>query len=223
MAPVDDLLPIFPLSNVVLFPKVKTPLHLFEPRYRQLAREVLDGDRRIGMTVVRPEHADEMGGNPPLFPIGCCGVVTESQRLPDGRYNIVLLGRERFRIVGEEKPEGDRLYRVARVQTLEDPYGEGDRTRVASLRTSIVENVGVLVRHTKSDRANQLDPDLFAGIDDETFVNTLCNGLAFPVEEKQVLLEANSIAERFARLAAYLSFRRAEIEGRGGSGSRTLH
>jgi Lon protease-like protein len=223
MPPDVEMLPIFPLSNVVLFPKVKTPLHLFEPRYRQLAREVLDGDRRIGMTVVRPEHTDEMTGSPPLFPIGCSGIVTESQQLPDGRYNIVLLGQERFRIVGEEESRSDRLYRVARVQPLEDDYSEGDRTRVASLRTSIVENVGVLVRHTKSERANQLDPELFAGIDDETFVNTLCNGLAFTVEEKQRLLDADSIAERFARLAAYLSFRRAEIDGRKGSGSRTLH
>ena len=63
----SELLPIFPLSNVVLFPRVKTPLHLFEPRYRQLARDVLQGDRRVGMVVVRPEHIDEMPGDPPIF------------------------------------------------------------------------------------------------------------------------------------------------------------
>jgi Lon protease-like protein len=223
MASEGDTLPIFPLSNVVLFPKVKTPLHLFEPRYRQLARDVLDDGRRIGMTVVRPEHVDEMAGNPPLFPIGCCGLVTESQQLPDGCYNIVLLGGERFRIVGEDEPRDDRLYRVARVQALEDTLAEGDHTRIASLRTSIVESVGVLVRHTQPERATQLDADLFTGVDDETFVNTLCNGLAFPVEDKQRLLEADSVVERFARLAACLSFRRAEIEGRKGSGSQTLH
>ena len=219
----DERLPIFPLSNVVLLPKVKTPLHLFEPRYRQLARDVLADGRRIGMTVVRPEHADEMAGNPPLYPIGCCGLVTESQRLPDGRYNIVLLGEDRFRIVDEDEATDERLYRVARVRTLDDIYPQSDRAGIASLRASIVETVGVLVRHTQPERASQLDADLFAGIDDETFVNTLCNGFAFPVEEKQGFLEADSIADRFARLAACLSFRRAEIEGRKGSGTRTLH
>jgi hypothetical protein len=118
----SERLPIFPLSNVVLFPRVKTPLHLFEPRYRQLARDVLQGERRIGMVVVRPEHVDEMPGDPPIYPIGCAGVITESQRLPDGRYNLVLLGEHRVRIVGEEPRGESQLYRVAQVVRLPEPY-----------------------------------------------------------------------------------------------------
>lgn len=217
---VEDL-PIFPLSNVVLFPRVQTPLHLFEPRYRQLARDVHAGARRIGMVVVRPEHVMDMAGDPPVFPIGCCGVITESQRLPDGRYNIVLLGEWRFRIVAEPPREGERLYRTARVRRLDEPYDPGERERVARLRATIIENVGALVRQTQPERVGTLSPEVFAGVDDETLVNSLCNAFAFPVEEKQSLLEADSVPERFARLASVLSFRRAELEA--GRGRSRLH
>jgi len=211
-----ERLPLFPLSNVVLFPRVETPLHLFEPRYRQLARDVLAGERRIGMAVVHPDHLGEISGDPPLLPVGCCGVVTESQRLTDGRYNIVLLGEHRFRMLGEDERDSERLYRVARVARLEDPYPPGERDRVARLRANIAENVVVLIRRTQPEHAAALDPELFAGVDDATLVNSLANTLALPPEEKLRLLEAESIPERYARLASALSFWRAELEESGG-------
>ena len=206
-----DQIPIFPLSNVVLFPRLATPLHLFEPRYRQLARDVLAGAGQIGMVVVRPEFADEMLGDPPVFPVGCAGTVTESQRLPDGRYNIVLRGEYRFRVLEEQPRSEPQLYRVARVQTLDEVYHDGDHERVARLRTKIIEDVGVLVRETQPERADSMRADLFAGVDDTTLVNLLSNAFALPVEDKQGLLEADSIPERYARLATLLSFQRAEL------------
>ena len=217
-----ERLPIFPLSNVVLFPRVKTPLHLFEPRYRQLARDVLQGERRIGMVVVRPEHVDEMPGDPPIYPIGCAGVITESQRLPDGRYNLVLLGEHRVRIVAEEPRSESQLYRVAQVVRLSESYPDTERTRVARLRAAIVADVGMLVRQAQPDRSHAFDPELFAGVDDETFVNAVANAFAFPAEEKQALIEAESVPERYARLASALSFQRLELDGVPG-GRRHLH
>ena len=218
----SELLPIFPLSNVVLFPRVKTPLHLFEPRYRQLARDVLQGERRIGMVVVRPEHVDEMPGDPPIYPVGCAGVITESHRLPDGRYNLVLLGEHRVRVVAEEPRVESRLYRVARVVRLQDSYPEAERARVARLRAAIAADIGVLIRRAQPDRSHAFDPELFAGVDDETFVNAVANAFAFPAEEKQALLEAEDVPERYARLASSLSFQRLELESTGG-GRRHLH
>lgn len=219
----SERIPIFPLSNVVLFPRLSTPLHLFEPRYRQLARDVLAGERRIGMVVVRPEFVDEMLADPPVYPVGCAGSVTESQRLPDGRYNIVLRGEYRFRLVSEEPRGESQLYRVAQVVPLEEVYEEAERSRVARLRASIVENVGVLVRETQPERASSLQADLFTGVDDATLVNLLCNAFPLPVEDKQGLLEADSIPERFARLAAVLSFQRAELEARRDRSRGPLH
>ena len=218
----SELLPIFPLSNVVLFPRVKTPLHLFEPRYRQLARDVLQGERRIGMVVVRPEHVAEMPGDPPIYPIGCAGVITESHRMPDGRYNIVLLGEHRVRVVGEEPRAEPRLYRIARVVRLEESYPDAERARVARLRAAITADIAVLVRRAQPERSHALDPELFGGVDDETFVNAVANAFAFPTEEKQALLEAENVPERYARLASSLSFQRLEIESTAG-GRRHLH
>lgn len=218
----SELLPIFPLSNVVLFPRVKTPLHLFEPRYRQLARDVLQGERRIGMVVVRPEHVEEMPGDPPIYPVGCAGVITESHRLPDGRYNLVLLGEHRVRVVAEEPRSESRLYRVARVVRLQDSYPEADRARVARLRAAIAADIGILIRRAQPDRSHSFDPELFAGVDDETFVNAVANSFAFPAEEKQALIEAEDVPERYARLASSLSFQRLELETTGG-GRRHLH
>jgi Lon protease-like protein len=221
--PPDSEIAIFPLSNVVLFPRISTPLHLFEPRYRQLAREVLAGDRRIGMTVVRPEFSDDMAGNPPLYPVGCAGRITEHERMPDGRYNLVLLGEQRFRIFEEASGPKERLYRVARVRWLDDEYPDGAHEQVARLRAHIVENVGVLARETQPDTAASLDPELFAGVDDETLVNLLCNAFAMPVEDKQALLEANVVADRYARLASLLSFQRAELSGSDQSDRERMH
>src|SRR5215831_17371907 len=91
-------LALFPLANVVLFPRIHCPLHIFEPRYRQMTTDAIAGTRQIGMTTVRPEHAEQMAGDPPLFSIGCIGTIQRAQRRDDGRYDIVLFGTQRFRI-----------------------------------------------------------------------------------------------------------------------------
>ena len=174
------------------------------------------------MAVVRPEHHDEMAGDPPIFPIGCCGEITEHQKRPDGRYDLVLRGLWRFRIVEEEAGSPERLYRIARVQTLEDSFDPSERERVARLRAHVVESVAYLARRSDSGDA-RFDPALFAGIDDATFVNVLANAIAFPVEEKQAMLEAESIPERYARLASALSFRRAELDSSPGGARGPLH
>src|ERR1051325_3464260 len=96
-----DLLPIFPLPNVVLFPNVFLPLHVFEPRYREMVAHALVADRMIGMALLRPGWERQYEGRPPVFDVGCSGVMTHCERLTDGRYNIVLRGVERFRIVEE--------------------------------------------------------------------------------------------------------------------------
>lgn len=216
-------LAIFPLSNVVLFPGVVTPLHLFEPRYRQLARDVLAGQRLLGMVTVPPQHAHEMAGDPPLYPVGCEGRIAQSERLPDGRYNIVVAGTRRFRILEEPPRPSDRLYRVALVEALDDPLPEKARARVAELRGRVVEKLRRLVQRNDAERAQQIRDDLFGDVDAATFVNALCNALSFQPSEKQGLLEAEDVPTRFERLDGLLSFRLAESAGPGRPGSPTLH
>ena len=77
-------IPLFPLPNVVLFPNVFLPLHIFERRYRQMVADALDGDRIIGMTLLRPGYEANYEGRPSIYDIGCAGVITHSQPLADG-------------------------------------------------------------------------------------------------------------------------------------------
>src|SRR5690348_12988240 len=101
----SDLLPLFPLPNVVLFPGVSLPLHIFEPRYREMVADALSGDRLIGMVLLRPGFEATDDAHPPIYPLGCSGVITHVEELPDGRYNIVLRGIDRFRVVSEDQGE----------------------------------------------------------------------------------------------------------------------
>ena len=118
------LLPLFPLPNVVLFPNVFLPLHIFEPRYRRMVADALEGDRIIGMVLLRPGWEGDYDGRPPVYPIGCAGLITHAETLADGRHTIVLRGLAKFRVAAED--EG-RPYRMARAETILEPLPEGDR------------------------------------------------------------------------------------------------
>ena len=83
-------LPLFPLPTVVLFPNVFLPLHIFEPRYREMVADALAGDRMIGMVLLKPGFAAEYEGRPPVYPIGCSGVITHVERLQDGEVSPFL-------------------------------------------------------------------------------------------------------------------------------------
>src|SRR5207253_3632333 len=121
----SDLLPLFPLPNVVLFPNVFLPLHIFEPRYREMVADALEADRMIGMVLLRPGWERDYEGRPAVYAIGCSGVITHVDRMSDGRCNIVLRGLDRFRILDEDH---SRSYRRAHVEHLrERPIGPDDR------------------------------------------------------------------------------------------------
>ena len=100
-------IPIFPLPNVVLFPSALLPLHIFEPRYRAMVADALESERLIGLVMLRPGWESQYDGTPDVYPIGCAGFITHADRLPDGRFNIMLRGLEKFRIL-DERPGARR-------------------------------------------------------------------------------------------------------------------
>ena len=95
-------IPIFPLQDVTLFPRTTQPFHIFEPRYRAMVADALEGDSIIGMILLQPGHEAEYEGRPPIFDVGCAGVIIAVEELPDGRYNIVLDGLVKFRVLSED-------------------------------------------------------------------------------------------------------------------------
>ena len=131
-------IPIFPLDNVVLFPKLEVPLYIFEPRYRQMTSQALAGDCQIGMVTVRPDVIGEMSGDPPVFEIGCLGRIAHSEQRPDGTFQILLVGERRFRILDEHPRPQHQLYRSARVALLDD-LEPGNRDELNRLEEVISE------------------------------------------------------------------------------------
>src|ERR671915_2515259 len=93
-----ETIPIFPLEVTMLFPGVERPLHIFESRYRAMVADALKGDRIIGMTTLKPGYEANYHGRPPIYDVGCAGIITEVEELAGGRYNIVFRGVVKFRV-----------------------------------------------------------------------------------------------------------------------------
>jgi Lon protease-like protein len=208
----SDLLPLFPLPNVVLFPNVFLPLHIFEPRYREMVTDAIASDRLIGMMLLRPgwERTDQ---EPPVFSIGCSGVMTHVERLSDGRFNIVLRGLERFRVVQEDRALS---YRRAIVEPLrEREPGADDRGAMLRQRSKLEAMLAPAAdrRPTLAGSAGfgeagaSADPRIPATMNDEDLVNTLAQYLDFEPLEKQALLEQHTLRARAESLVELLEMK----------------
>jgi Lon protease-like protein len=196
--PTPDLLPIFPLPNVVLFPNVFLPLHIFEPRYREMVADALASDRLIGMVLLRRGWERNYEGQPPIYDIGCSGVITHAERLDDGRYNLVLRGVERFRIREEDT---SLSYRRAAIEPLAEGKLDGQardgittcRAKLESLLLPSVERSG--------------EARIPAAMSDEDLVNALAQYLDFEPLEKQALLECPCLRSRAGSLVELLEMK----------------
>jgi uncharacterized protein len=205
-----DLLSLFPLPNVVLFPNVFLPLHIFEPRYREMVADALASDRMIGMVLLRPgwerwEHARRHDDPPPVYPIGCSGVITHVDRIADGRYNIVLRGIERFRI---EHEDHQRSYRRAIVERLvEPPSLPRDRAAIRGYRSKLESLVAPAVEKEGPTGSAAADPRMPASMSDEDLVHALAQYLDLEPLEKQALLERECLRSRAASLVELLEMK----------------
>lgn len=194
MRPLPPILPLFPLPNVVLFPQMPLPLHVFEPRYRKMVRDALDSHSTIGMTLLQPGWEPDYQGRPPVYPVGCAGRIEQSEPLDEGRYNIVLRGSTRFRILEEHEGEP---YRLASVVPLRDAMGDG-----AALEAMRRQALAAIGRAADGPAALVLQPEL----PHDVFVNALCQTLSLSPVERQSLLDCDTILARYARLIEILDF-----------------
>ena len=190
----SDLLPLFPLPNVVLFPNVFLPLHIFEPRYRAMTADALGSDRLIGMVLLRPGWERDYEGRPPVYPVGCSGVITHAERLQDGRYHLVLRGLDRFRIVREDH---ERSYRRAVVEPQPEPPLVGEDKRAVHTLRSKLESI--LAQHVRA-----ADGQIPKAMPDEDLVNALAQYLDLEPLEKQALLEEPGVRTRAESLVELL-------------------
>jgi Lon protease-like protein len=197
-------IPIFPLPNVVLFPNVCLPLHIFEARYRALVKEALASDRIIGMVLLQPGYEANYEGRPRVYPVGCAGVITHSEPLPDGRFNIVLRGLEKFRMTGED---ASRPYRLAHIEAVPEVVTDADRGAINQHRPRLEM---LLATATERRRA---EPKLPSTVADQDLVNALAQYSAFDPIERQALLECDGVLSRCLSLIELLEMKTMTLHG----------
>jgi Lon protease-like protein len=183
------LLPLFPLPEVVLLPGTLLPLHIFEPRYRAMVADALAGDRMIGMAMLKPgwEQAEEP---PPIYTIGGAGEIIESEDLEDGRYNILLEGRFRYRVLDEDRPAPYRLARVEEVPAA--PFAvRAERDRALKAAVALFSEIA---------RDLDLPPLPTGALSAERLSSEIALRLRYAPPELQAFLETNSLAARFDTL-----------------------
>lgn len=209
-------IPIFPLPDVVLFPHTLLPLHIFEPRYREMVRDCLAGDKRLAMALLRPGWENDYYGRPPVHQIVGAGEIIQHEELPDGRFNILLRGTMRIGITAELP--GDKSYRVARARPLPDRYPDTNPKALADR----VERLKVFYLRILSEvqKGQGEIAKIFSGVKDPgIIVDRIAGAVIADAEARQQVLEAIDVAARLAivqdhlvSVLAHLSDRNAPAE-----------
>lgn len=183
---------IFPLTGAILYPGLGLPLHIFEPRYRALVKDALARDRRIGM--IQPQRPEE---GAPLYTVGCLGKIGDVEALEDGKFNIVLHGESRFRLLREL--DVITPFRQIEAELIEEPMDEA----LAPVERASFEREA---RRFADAQGYSVDWDSVTRLDDASLINGVSQIAPFDAAAKQALLEAGSLGERCELLVQLMQF-----------------
>ena len=190
-------LSVFPLAGALLFPGLRLPLHIFEPRYRALVSDAMARDRKIAMIQPRPGSSKGEDARPALFDIGCVGKIDQVEALDDGRYNLILEGLTRFRLIREL--DVSTPFRQIEAELIAEPKEDdlGIANRAALEQES---------RRFADAQGYAVDWDSVSRLDDEALVNGIAQIAPFDAAAKQALLEANSLCDRSELIIQLMQF-----------------
>jgi ATP-dependent Lon protease len=188
------LIPLFPLQ-IVQFPGVVTPLHIFETRYRQMLKDVLAGDKTFGIVAVLGDAT----ARPLLGSVGCTVKVVIAQEMDDGRSNILCVGEQRFRLLDYEEGEP---YLQARVEFFEDETAFEDFSEETAAAKSLFERIAKLSQQIKENEREEELPELPEDAQELSFM--LAAYLDLSLTEKQEMLELTDTGERLQRVSKQL-------------------
>lgn len=190
-------IPVFPLSNFIIFPETTVPLNIFEPRYLNMVDDVMKGNRIIGM--IQPKKSNQK--KPILYNIGCAGKITSFNETEDGRYLIILRGISRFKIIKEL--ENKKLYRQCNVDFKEFSYDlkeKNEEIKFSDLELIFKNLKSLFIKQGYIINWKELEKQNLNQV-----INILSMASPFSLEEKQVLLETISLNERSKKLEQILS------------------
>ena len=194
----SKIIPIFPLSNFIIFPKTTVPLNIFEPRYLDMVNDSMKSDKLIGM--IQPRNFKEGNEIPKLYEVGCLGKITSFRETEDGRYLIELKGKIRFQVINEINT--DKKYRSVKVDYddyLNDLRDEKEKLNFSDLELifkdlkSLFEKKGFIINWKALEKQSLSET-----------INALAMASPFSLEEKQILLEAKNLDIRKNKIAEIL-------------------
>lgn len=192
-----SVLPVFPLSQVLLLPHTYLPLHIFEPRYRTLLTEVLVSHQHFLLVLAHGSVTTDPADRPPLFEVACLARIVRADPLPDGRWNILVEGMGAHRIVEEVEGKPFRQARTEALPFVSTPVARDVRDRLFASLDRFAENHGF---------ADQLQELLSLPLDLDAQLFTVALALDFEPVEKQFLLESTSLSTLCERLQQLLDF-----------------
>lgn len=199
-----EIIPIFPLPSTVFYPGTPLPLHIFEPRYRQMTADALEGERKIGMVLLKPDWEAAYFDRPEIFSTGCVGRIEKEICHPDGKYNFTLVGLRRFRIVREQ--EG-KPYRLAEIGLLEEINEQEIGEAPNATRDGLIDSYREFTSLIPENSSLKKEPDWNLGEKLSQFVDWFAYRLDLTLEQKQSFLEEQDVLQRARFLHDFLKMK----------------
>ncbi|MBT3367042.1 MAG: LON peptidase substrate-binding domain-containing protein [Nitrospina sp.] len=200
----EGIIPLFPLPSTVFYPGTPLPLHIFEPRYRQMTSDALAGERKIGMVLLKPDWESAYFDRPDLFTIGCVGSIAKEIHHPDGKFNFTLVGLHRFRIL---KEIDGKPYRRAEIDILEEKNEQEISEKPNPIRDSLIDQYREFISFIPEGNSLKNEPDWNLGNLLSQFVGRFAYRLDLSLEQKQTFLEEQDVLLRAEFLHNFLKMK----------------
>jgi len=203
------VIPLFPLPTTVFYPNTSLPLHIFEPRYCSMVADALNGKGEIGMILLKPGWESDYQGTPGIMTIGCLGKIKHHSELPEGKYNILLSGLYRFRILNEIK---GKVYREAQVEFLKEINDKDLTSAPSPAKEKLIRVMQLYLKNlpdrTKIEQALDMENCCKLG----EFVDKLTHYFDLPVNKMQEFLEQQDVQKRADSLHSLIEFKNQLIQ-----------
>ena len=205
----DIVIPLFPLPATVFYPNTSLPLHIFEPRYRNMVEDALNGKGEIGMILLKPGWENDYQGTPEIMTIGCVGKITRHSELPEGKYNILLSGLYRFRILNEIK---GKTYRQAEVAILKEINNKDLTSQASPIKERLTRIMQLYLKNIPNGAKIEEALHMENCQNLAEFVDKLTHHFDLPVNKMQEFLEQQDVQKRADSLYSLIEFKNQLIQ-----------
>ncbi|HIF03229.1 MAG TPA: hypothetical protein EYQ84_08035 [Nitrospinaceae bacterium] len=205
----NPVIPLFPLPTTVFYPNTSLPLHIFEPRYRNMVEDALNGKGEIGMILLKPGWESDYQGTPEIMTTGCVGKIERHSKLPEGKYNILLSGLYRFRILNEI---GGKIYRQAEVEFLKEINDQDLTTKTSPIKEQLIRVTQLYLKNLPDETKVEQTLDLENCRKLAEFVDKLTHQFDLPPNKMQEFLEQQDVQKRANSLYSLIEFKNQLIQ-----------